>query len=238
MENNQNLQSISSAYKNERTLVQSFFTQTYAWMFSSLLLSAVAAFTVANTPSLMRLILLNPFFFYGLLIAELVIVISLSARIHRMSVSTAIFSLLAYAVVNGMTLSVIFFAYSFKTIGVAFLAAALIYGLMAAYGTLTKSDLSPIASFLFIALIGGLITSLINIFFLHSSALDLIVSYILVLVFAGLTAYDHQKLKTMALESQNATRSDVSKMAVFGALNLYLDFINIFLLLLRIFGRD
>lgn len=238
MENNQTARPISYIQKDERTLVQAFFTQTYGWMFLALLTTAVAAFVTITSPFLTRLILGNNILFYGLFFIELGIVIFLSARIHKMSVPTAIVSLLGYALINGMTLSIIFFAYSFKTISVAFIAAALIYGMMALYGTLTKSDLSPIASFLFITLMGGLIISLINIFILHSSTLDFVLSIVLILVFAGLTAYDHQKLKEFALESKAQSKSDISKMAIFGALQLYLDFINIFLLLLRLFGRD
>lgn len=238
MENNQNSQSVLYTQRDERTLVQTFFTQTYGWMFLALLISAVAAFAVISSPTLIRLILGNTLVFYGLFFLEFGIVIFLSARIHKMSVPTAVISLLGYALVNGLTLSIIFFAYSFKAISVAFIAAALIYGLMALYGTLTKSDLSPIASFLFIALLGGIIISLINIFILHSSTLDFIVSLVLIFVFAGLTAYDHQKLKEFALQSANTSKADVSKMAVYGALQLYLDFINIFLLLLRLFSRD
>lgn len=238
MENNQTIQPISHIKKDERTLVQSFFTQTYGWMFLALLTSAMAAVAVISSPVLIRLILGNTLIFYSLFFLELGIVVFLSARIHKMSIQAAIISLLGYAFINGMTLSIIFFAYSFKTIGVAFIAAALIYGLMALYGTLTKSDLSPIASFLFIALIGGLIISLINLFILHSSTLDFIISLVLIFVFAGLTAYDHQKLKAFALQSENNTKSDVAKAAVYGALQLYLDFINIFLLLLRLFSRD
>lgn len=238
MENNQNVQSVLYSQRDERTLVQSFFTKTYGWMFLSLIISAFSAFAVINSPLLARFILTNTVVFYGLFFLEFGLVIFLTARIHKMSVPTAIISLLSYAFLNGLTLSVIFFQYSFKSISVAFIAAALIYGLMALYGFMTKSDLSPLASFLSIALIGGIIISLINIFILRSSALDFAISIVLILVFAGLTAYDHQKLKNFALQSESNTTAEISKIAVYGALQLYLDFINIFLLLLRLFGRD
>lgn len=238
MENNQHYQSVSYTQESSQIRVRSFFTQTYSWMFLALLLSAVAAITVASIPILTYTILMNKVIFYGLLFAEFGIVLFLSARIHKLSVPVAIVSLLTYAIINGMTLATILFAYSFKTIGIAFFTAALIYGLMALYGMFTKSDLSPLQSFLFIALLGGIIVTLINMFFIHSSALDMLMSLFLILVFAGLTAYDHQKLKAFALSSDGSQKADITKMAIYGALILYLDFINIFLLLLRIFGRD
>lgn len=238
MENKQNYQTTLYTEKSERSLIQSFFTQTYAWMFMALILSALSATIVATTPALTYFILGNQIVFFGLLFAEVGIVTYITARLHKLSVTATIAWLIAYAIINGFTLSSILFAYSFKTIGVAFFTAALIYGLMALYGSFTKSDLAPLHSFLLIGLIGGLIVSLINIFLLHSSVLDLIVSIFLILIFAGLTAYDHQKLKSFALASPHNETQDIKKMAVYGALILYLDFINMFLLLLRIFGRD
>lgn len=236
MEQNYRAETLTSTYISEKTRIQNFFTKTYAWMFLALLITAMAAITVANIPTLTNMIIGNPLIFYGLFVIEIGIVIFLSARMHKMSVAAAAFSLILYALINGMTLSVIFLAYSFKTIGIAFLTASLIYGLMALYGFFTKADLSPIASFLFIALVGGLIVTLINIFFLKSAALDTILSIVFVLIFAGLTAYDHQKLKDFALQSHAMSKNDISKMAIYGALSLYLDFINIFLHLLSIFG--
>lgn len=242
MENNQNLQSSLFSQTDEKTyeqtLVQSFFTQTYTWMFLALILSAVSAFFVANNPALLKLIILNRVVFYGLLIVEIGFVFVISAFINKMSVATALLSLFAYAIINGATLSVIFVVFSLSTIGIAFITSASIYGIMALYGTFTKSNLSPLGSFCLFALLGGLVISFINIVILHSSTLNLITSLAFVLIFAGLTAFDHQKLKEIVLQSQNASKSDITKLSIYGALQLYLDFINLFLNILSLFGRD
>lgn len=238
MENNQFFQASAASQISEQTIVSSFFAKTYTWMFLSLMITAISAIAVAFTPSLAMTILGNRGIFYGILAAEFVVVLILSFGINKMPVGIALFMLFLYATLTGLSLSSIFYVYSLTTIGIAFFASALIYGIMALYGSFTKSNLSPIASFLFIGLLGGLIISFVNIVFLHSTMLDTIISLGLVLIFAGLTAYDHQKLKMYALNANTETSANVTRASIFGALQLYLDFINLFLLILRLMNRD
>lgn len=238
MENNQLFQSNTIIQTNQQTLVSSFFAKTYAWMFLSLILTAVSAISVAFSPQLATAIIHNSVVFYSIIAAQLIVVLILSFGINKMPVGLALFMLFLYAAITGVTLSTIFYVFSLKTIGIAFFASALIYGIMALYGTFTKSNLSPIASFLFIGLLGGIIISFINILILHSSTLDTLISLGLVLIFAGLTAYDHQKLKEYALNTNAETSANITRASIFGALQLYLDFINLFLLILRLLDKN
>lgn len=238
MENNQIFHANAASQVNQQTIVSSFFAKTYTWMFLSLILTAVSAITVAFTPSLALAILGNQGIFYSILAAEFVVVLILSFAINKMPAGIALFMLFLYATLTGLTLSSIFYIFSLTTIGIAFFAAALIYGIMAIYGSFTKSNLSPIASFLFIGLLGGMIISFVNIIFLHSSMLDTLISLGLVIIFAGLTAYDHQKLKEYALNANTETSANITRASVFGALQLYLDFINLFLLILRLMDKN
>lgn len=223
---------------DSQTLIRRFFTQTYIWMLLALLTTATTAALVAASPQLTLAISTSRPLFWSLLIAQVGIVILIRYTIQRMPVWVAGIALFTYAGITGVSLAYIFYVYPISTISVAFFTAASIYGIMAVYGTITKSDLSPMGTFLMFALLGGLLISLINIFILKSSTLDFIVSLGFVLVFAGLTAFDHQKLKEYALVSSGAQSGEVSKMAILGALMLYLDFINMFLFILQLFGRD
>lgn len=205
--------------------------QAFAWMFGGLLLTTLAAFVVESDTSLANAIINNNIVFFGLIILELVLVFFLSLRIQKMSFGAALSTFLVYSILNGLTISVIFFTYTPSSIAVCFLVSALVFGIMALYGYTTKRDLTSIGNLAFMALIGVILASLINLF-LKSTALSFIVSYIAIIIFVALTAYDTQKIKRMAESGAS------SNMGIWGALALYLDFINIFLNLLRIFGRQ
>ncbi len=201
-----------------------------------LLATTAAAFGVAATP-LSNLILGNMFIFFGLIIGELVLVIALSAAIGRLAPATALALFLVYAVVNGLTLSVIFFAYSSSAIAVAFFATACMFGAMALLGYTTQMDFSKFGVFLLMGLVGLIVVSLVN-FFLRSNLVSWIISLVGAFLFLGLTAYDTQKIKRMLVPQLAAgDEAAVSRVSVLGALSLYLDFINLFLMILRLINR-
>ena len=211
--------------------VRAFIRSVYGWMFGGLLLTAVASLWVVMSVSMQQLILGNRAIFFVLIIAELGIVMYLSFRIRAMSAGAAAGAFLVYSLLNGLTLSVIFFAYSGQSIVQAFVTAAGMFGVMAVYGTVTKRDLTSWGSFFMMGLFGIILCMIVN-FFLHSTGLSFVISLLGVFIFMGLTAYDNQKLKAMALVGGPVQEN----LAVIGALQLYLDFINLFLFLLRIFG--
>lgn len=211
--------------------VRSFIRTAYGWMFGGLLLTAAAAFWVTASPNMQALVLGNRAIFLGLIIAELVLVAVLSFRVNRMSPGAAASMFLVYSLLNGLTLSMIFFLYSGQAIFQAFVVAAGMFGAMSVYGLVTRRDLSSWGSFFFMGLIGIILASVLNIF-IKSSALGFAVSLVGVFVFVGLTAYDTQKLKAYAM----VEGPQVTNYAVIGALALYLDFINLFLMLLRLIG--
>jgi FtsH-binding integral membrane protein len=200
----------------------------------ALAITAGAAYYVAESGLVYSLF--NSGLIWGLIIAELVLVIALSAAIRKLSLTVATIMFVIYSLINGVTLSSIFVAYEIKTIGTVFLITAATFGAMAVLGYTTKKDLSGMGRFMLIALIGVIIATLVNIFFLKSAGFDLLLSYAGVLIFAGLTAYDTQKIKEMCNSFEYADAS-AQKLALLGALSLYLDFINLFIYLLRIFGR-
>jgi hypothetical protein len=211
--------------ERERTFIRS----VYAWMFGGLVLTALAAMWVVNSPAMQNLIFTTPLR-WVLLFTELGLVFYLSLRILKMSAATAASVFLVFSLLNGLTLSSIFFVYTTADISLAFFTAAGMFGAMSVYGMVTKRDLTSWGSFFFMGLIGILICSVINIF-LKSSALHFAISLIGVFVFLGLTAYDTQKLKAYATAPELR-----ENLAIIGALALYLDFINLFLMLLRLFG--
>ncbi len=220
----------------QREMVNSFIQSVYNWMGIGLALTGVIAFFVANNPPLLQLIAGNPILFFGLIIGELALVFSLSARVQKMQASTATTMFIVYSILNGLTLSVIFVAYTAASIASTFFICAGTFVACSVYGMTTKRDLTSWGGFLMMGLIGIIIASVVNIF-IRSTAMTMIVSYIGVLVFVGLTAYDTQKLKHMALTQPSDIEAGVvRKGAIMGALSLYLDFINLFLMLLRIFG--
>ena len=210
--------------------------KVYVWMTLALVLTGITAFGVASSPSLMMTIYQTPAIMWGLIIAELAIVIAISAAINRLSLTTATLLFVLYSVLNGATFSLIFAVYTMSSIANVFFITAGTFGVMAAYGYFTKRDLSSWGRLLLMALIGLIIATLVNVFLIKSSGFDLILSYAGVLIFVGLTAYDTQKIKQM-LAMQTDMGEGAQKVALLGALSLYLDFINLFLYLLRIFGR-
>jgi hypothetical protein len=208
---------------------RSFIRSVYAWMFGGLILTALASMWVMVSPAMQQLIFGTPLR-WVLLFGELGLVMYLSFRITKMSPATAASVFLVFSLLNGLTLSAIFFVYTTASIYQAFFTAAGMFGAMSIYGMVTKRDLTGVGSFMFMGLIGIIICSVINIF-LKSSALGFAISFIGVFVFLGLTAYDTQKLKAYATMPELR-----ENLAVYGALALYLDFINLFLMLLRLFG--
>jgi len=204
--------------------------QVYAWMGLGLALTAVMALVTVSTPGLFNAIVGNKLLFYGLMIGELALVFTLSGAIDRLNAATATFLFLGYSLLNGLTLSVIFRVYTADSIASTFAVTAATFGAMSGYGYLTKKDLTSWGSFLFMGLIGVVIASLVNIF-LQSDAVSWVLSAVGVIVFTGLTAYDTWKIKAMA-----AGGAAGRKPAIMGALTLYLDFINLFLMLLRFMG--
>ncbi len=200
-----------------------------------LAITGFIAYVVAST-SLKNIVFGNPMLMIVLFIAELVLVISLVARIGKMKASTATKLFILYAGLNGVVLSSIFIVYRLPAISSTFFICAATFLACSIYGMNTKRDLTGLGSFMFMGLIGIIIASVVNIF-IGSYGMSMIISYIGVIVFVGLTAYDTQKLKHMAMTQPSGTSAAVvRKGAIIGALALYLDFINLFLFLLRIFG--
>jgi FtsH-binding integral membrane protein len=212
---------------------QSFMTSVFAWMFVGLGLTAGIAAYVAASNDMLAWFEDHSLVFFGLLIAEIGMVIGISAGINRMSYQVAVFLFAAYAALNGFTLSIILEVYTTASIVSAFAVAAGMFGGMAAYGYATKRDLSGLRSILFMGLIGVIIGLFVNIIWANS-VLYWFVTFAGVLVFCGLTAYDMQKLKQIG--SSGMDEETAQKTSILGALSLYLDFINLFLFLLRIFG--
>lgn len=233
MENYQN--QITAPRELDRSVASALMRSVYYWMAGALTITGLTAMLVANSPALMNLIFTNTALVWILLIAEFVLVAVISAAINRISFSTATILFIIYSALNGVTLSSIFVLYTQGSIASTFFITAGMFVALALYGTVTKKDLSGIGRFLFMTLIGLIIASIVNIF-MHSEMLYWITTAIGVVIFAGLTAWDAQKIQQMAAEAAEVNES-TQKMALLGALSLYLDFINLFLYLLRIFGR-
>lgn len=210
-----------------------FINKVYLWMCTALALSAVAAWMVISRPALMQMVAKG---FIVLAIAEVALVIWLSAAIRKISASTAAIGFVAYSVLNGLTLSPIFAIYTQSSIVTTFLAASLTFGVCGAAGYAIKGEMSGFGRLLLVALIGLLVGSLVN-FFVGSQGFETILTYGGVLIFAGLAAYDTNQLKHMSRSIGSVPAAEAQKLALIGALSLYLDFINLFLYLLRIFGR-
>ena len=220
-----------------QVMVNAFVRSVYNWMAVGLGLTGFIAYYVANSPTMLNIIFGNPIVFWGLIIGELALVFTLSARVAKMQASTATAMFIAYAVLNGATLSVIFMAYTKSSIASTFFVCAGTFVAASIYGWVTKKDLTSFGSFLFMGLIGIIIASVVNMF-LKSSGMSMIISYIGVFIFVGLTVYDTQRLKNMALtQPADVDGAVIRKGAILGALSLYLNFINLFLMLLRIMGN-
>lgn len=210
--------------------------KVYIWMTFALAITGVTAFGVANSPSLLMAIYSSSVIMIGLIIGEIVLVIAVTAAINRLSLTTATLLFVLFSIVNGAMLSSIFLLYSTSIITKVFLITAVTFAVMAAVGYFTKTDLTSFGKILLMALIGLIIASVVNMF-LKSSTMDLIICYIGVLIFVGLTAYDTQKIKRMLTECYEVNDT-TQKIALLGSLTLYLDFINLFLYLLRLLGRN
>ena len=209
--------------------------KVYVWMTLALVITGVTAYGVATSPGLMMAIATNRLMFWGLIIAEFGLVVAISAAINKLSLMTATLLFILYSVINGVTLSFIFAIYTMSSIASVFFITAGTFAVMAVIGYTTKKDLTSMGKILFMALIGIIIATVVNIF-LKSTGVEMIVSYLGVLIFVGLTAYDSQKIKQMLLTAPDAGEG-AQKLALLGALSLYLDFVNLFIYLLRIFGR-
>jgi FtsH-binding integral membrane protein len=221
-------------YKSSTQIVQATMSKVYAWMTLALAVSAIAAFYTASSETLIRFIYGTRWGIWALLIAEIALVVYLSARLNKISFATGAVVFGIYSLLNGVTLSSILLAYSAGTVYTAFLSTALTFGVMSLIGYTTKKDLTSIGSFLMMALVGLIIASLVNLF-LRNSMMDTIITYLGLFLFIGLTAYDTQKIK-QAISMQGQWGIDVRKIALIGALSLYLDFINLFLNIVRLLG--
>lgn len=220
--------------KNER-VVNTAFAKVFIWMFIGLLVTGITAIATVMSPTLLTAIFLDGAYI-GLFIAEIVLVILLSARLSKMSKTAAKVSFLLYSVVNGLTLSSIFMLYSSPLIVSVFFITAGMFAVMGIYGYTTKSDLTKVGSILMMALIGLLIATVVEIFWFNNT-FTFMVAVVGVLIFVGLTAYDIQKIKVLSEQIENDSEL-MEKFAIYGALMIYLDFINIFLKLLRLLGRS
>ena len=224
--------------ERERYLSQAFgilMRKVYLWMTMALVITGISAYYVANSSFIFTLYN-TPALLWGLIIAELAIVIGLSATINKLSLTMATLMFIIYSIINGVTLSSIFLIYTTSSITNVFLITAGTFGAMAFVGYTTKADLSSLGKYLLMGLIGIIIATVVNVFFVKSSGFDLIICYLGVLIFVGLTAYDSQKIKEMCMSAEYADER-AQKFAILGALTLYLDFINLFIYLLRIFGK-
>ena len=213
-----------------------FFAQVYGWMAAGLGLTGGIAMFASTSPELINFVFGTRFVFLGLIILELVIVGFLSARIFDWSLGKVQAAFVGYAVLNGVTLSCVFLAYTSASIASTFFVTAGTFGVMSLFGYFTKADLSGWGKLLSMAVIGLVIAMVVNIF-LKNSMLEIVTSFIGVLIFTALTAYDTQKLKQLALLGVTEGEETSNKASILGALTLYLDFVNLFLFLLRIFGR-
>lgn len=216
--------------------IQAYMAQVYGWMTCGLLLTAVVAWYAANTPSIIFALQSNQILFFGLIIAQLGLVFVISGMVNRLSGTAATSLFMLYSALTGLTLSSILIMYTGASIASTFVICAGMFGAMSFYGYTTKRDLSGMGSMLFMGLIGIILASLVNIW-LKSPALMWVVTYIGVLVFVGLTAYDTQKLKNLGAQLDVNDKDSFRKYSIVGALTLSLDFINLFLMLLRIFGN-
>lgn len=221
------VRTVSQVVVRQNTLIR----QVYAWMGAGLTVTAIMALVTLSSPSILTAIVGNRLLFFGLMIGELALVFILSGAINRLSASTATLIFIAYSALNGVTLSVVALVYTANSIASTFVVTAGMFGAMSVYGYATKRDLTSWGSFLFMGLIGIVIASVVNIF-VGSSAVSWVISAIGVIVFTGLTAYDTWKIKEMAAQG-----TEGRKPAILGALTLYLDFINLFLMLLRFTGN-
>jgi len=212
-----------------------FLLHVYNWMAMGLALTGVIAYGVSTSETLLRFIVMNPFIFYGLLILQFVVVIAMSAAIKKMPSIVAVGAFFLYAFLTGLTFSILFLIYTSASISYTFFICAAMFGSVSVFGYITRMNLDGVGTFMVMGLIGLIIASVVNLF-LQNEMLYWMISYLGVLIFVGLTAWDTQKIKKMAQVTSFETEEG-KKVAIMGALTLYLDFINMFLFLLRIMGN-
>lgn len=230
MDSNMTYQEIS---KTQEEITRKFIIKVYAWMMLALVITGVSAIGVLSSPFLMSLIFSSQITFFGLVILEIVLVIYLSRKVFDMSASMAKFWFVVYAILNGMTLSAILLIYDIGTVGYAFLITAVLFGVMTVYGYITKTDLTTIGNLFLMGLIGVIIATVFNMFY-RSQQLDLVITYVGVFLFIGLIGYDTQKIKNLSYNMDSRTAANAS---ILGAMILYLDFINLFIRLLRLLQK-
>ncbi|MFW5962468.1 MAG: Bax inhibitor-1/YccA family protein [bacterium] len=212
-----------------------FLTSVFGWMFLGLMVTALVAFFISTIPSLSQLVM-KPVVWIPMIIFQFILVIKLSGSVEKMSALGAMVMFLSYSILNGVTISFVFIIYTSASIFSTFLITSLMFGAMAAYGYFTKKDLTSWGSFFFMGLIGLIIAGIFNLFWFNET-IYWVTTFIGIIVFVGLTAYDVQKIKQISSIGVRGSEEN-TKNAVRGALSLYLDFINLFLYLLRIFGKD
>jgi uncharacterized protein len=224
-----------AAYATPRAQVErigAFLRSVYGWMCLGLMITALTAGLVASSPQLMATVMTNSLLFWGMAIAQIGLVLVISGRVHKLATSTASALFVAYSMLTGVTLSVILFVFTGDSIASTFVVTAGMFGGMAAFGTLTRRSLAGWGQFLFMGLIGVVLASVVGIFW-QNDGFQFVTAFIGVIVFTGLAAYDAQRLKAMALATPDG---QAGSYAILGALIVYLDFINLFLFLLRLFG--
>ena len=225
-----------TATQSSSLAINAFMRGVYTWMSGGLLLTAVVAFGVINTPALIQAVASNPTILLVLILAELGLVLTISAGISKLSGTMATSLFMLYSGLNGVTLAPILLLYTGASVAGTFVICAGMFGAMSLYGLTTKKDLTSWGSFLFMGLIGIVLAAVVNMF-LQSAMIEFVISGVGVLVFTGLTAWDTQQLKTMGETAPADDATAVRRGTILGALRLYLDFINLFLMLLRFFGQ-
>ena len=224
----------SSDQQSLDVYVSQVMRQVFTKMFLAMVITALSAYMVLSIPELATFIFTKPMVYWGLLIGEIVMVIALSAALNKLSNIGATLLFYAYSILNGLTLSCIVLVYTSASFVMTFAITAGVFATMAIYGYVTKNDLTKFGSFMTMALFGLIICIVVNMF-MHSSTMEWIISFAGVVIFIGLTAWDVQKIKRMAMMTDY---NNASKLATIGALSLYLDFVNLFLYLLRFFGNS
>ena len=224
----------SSDQQSLDVYVSQVMRQVFTKMFLAMVITALSAYMVLSIPELATFIFTKPMVYWGLLIGEIVMVIALSAALNKLSNIGATLLFYAYSILNGLTISCIVLVYTSASIVMTFAITAGVFATMAIYGYVTKNDLTKFGSFMTMALFGLIICIVVNMF-MHSSTMEWIISFAGVVIFIGLTAWDVQKIKRMAMMTDY---NNASKLATIGALSLYLDFVNLFLYLLRFFGNS
>ena len=232
---NQMMTSAALTSEQAEELQRAFILKVFGWMAAGLLITGIMGMVTVQSQAILDFVFANRIVYFGLIIAQLGLVVWLSARIEKMSAMTATLVFVGYSALTGLTLSVVFRAYTVSSLASTFFVTAGTFGAMYLYGTVTKRDLTSMGSFMAMGLIGVIIASVVNMF-LQNEMIYWITTYIGIFIFVGLTAYDAQKIKAMSVLALQGEEIE-QKGAIMGALRLYLDFINLFLLLLRVVGR-